>query len=66
MPRPVWCIKHGDWVRAVEPSRIDTRGRAYLTEGVRPGVVMMERFYFPESYDKSHEEHQRAAGASAT
>lgn len=45
-------IEHGDWVR-LWSRRGETRGRAYLTEGVRPGVVMMERFYFPESYDET-------------
>ena len=45
-------IEHGDWVR-LWSRRGETRGRAYLTEGVRPGVVMMERFYFPESFDET-------------
>ena len=45
-------VAHGDWVE-LSSRRGRTRGRAYLTEGVRPGVVMMERFYFPESYDKT-------------
>ena len=45
-------IKHGDWIE-LSSRRGSTRGRAYVTAGVRPGVVMMERFYFPESYDKS-------------
>lgn len=45
-------VAHGDWVE-LSSRRGATRGRAYLTEGVRPGVVMMERFYFPESYDHS-------------
>ncbi|MCK6139963.1 molybdopterin-containing oxidoreductase family protein [Slackia exigua] len=45
-------VKHGDWVE-LSSRRGATRGRVYITEGVRPGVVMMERFYFPEAYDKS-------------
>lgn len=44
-------IEHGEWVD-LSSRRGETRGRAYLTEAVRPGMVMMERFYFPESYDK--------------
>ena len=44
-------VKHGDWVE-LSSRRGKTNGRVYITEGVRPGVVMMERFYFPESYDR--------------
>ena len=45
-------VKHGDWVEVssrrgkTERSSLHNQGRA------RPGVVMMERFYFPESYDR--------------
>ena len=48
-------VEHGDWVE-IYNSRGATNGRAYLTEGVRPGVVMMERFYFPESFDKNNKQ----------
>ena len=44
-------VKHGDWVE-LSSRRGKTSGRVYITKGVRPGVVMMERFYFPESYDR--------------
>lgn len=48
-------LSHGDWAE-LSSRRGHTQGRVYLTEGVRPGVVMMERFYFPESYDRSQKQ----------
>jgi len=40
-------IKDGDWVW-LENDRGKTRGKALVTEGIPPGVVYMERFWYPE------------------
>lgn len=45
-------IEHMEWVK-VSSRRGEIAGRAYLTEGVAPGVVWMERFWNPECYDES-------------
>ncbi len=45
-------IEHMEWVK-VSSRRGDISGRAYLTEGVNPGVVWMERFWNPECFDES-------------
>lgn len=45
-------IKNDDWVK-VESRRGAITSRAYLTEGIAPGVVWQERFWNPECYDKS-------------
>ncbi len=54
-------IEHGDWVK-VTSRRGEIAGRAYLTEGVAPGVVWMERFWNPECFDESVPAEQRTAG----
>ena len=41
-------VKTGDWVW-VESKRNKTRAVAWVTEGINPGVVYMERFWFPET-----------------
>ncbi|CDX04470.1 secreted protein [Desulfitobacterium sp. LBE] len=43
-------VSHGDWVW-VESKRGKTKGKANVTEGINPGVVYMERFWFPETLD---------------
>lgn len=45
-------VEHMDWV-TVTSRRGSISGRAYLTEGVAPNVVWMERFWNPECYDES-------------
>jgi anaerobic selenocysteine-containing dehydrogenase len=47
-------IEHRDWVK-VTSRRGEIRGRAYVTEGIAPGVLWMERFWNPECYDASQE-----------
>ena len=54
-------IEHGEWVK-VTSRRGEIAGRAYLTEGVAPGVVWMERFWNPECFDESVPAEQRTAG----
>ena len=44
----VYGIGHGDWVW-VESLRGKIRAKASLTEGIKPGVVFMERFWNPET-----------------
>ena len=47
-------IKQADWVW-VESQRGKIRARAYVTEGIDPRVVFMERFWNPETLDtKTH------------
>ncbi|WP_165248806.1 molybdopterin-containing oxidoreductase family protein [Adlercreutzia sp. ZJ141] len=48
-------IEHMDWVK-VTSRRSETHARAYLTEGVHPNTVWMERFWNPECYDASQSE----------
>ena len=45
-------IEHMDWVK-VTSRRGEVHARAYLTEGVHPKTVWMERFWNPECYDES-------------
>lgn len=45
-------IEHMDWVK-VSSRRGEVHARAYLTEGVAPRTVWMERFWNPECYDES-------------
>lgn len=45
-------ISHMDWVK-VSSRRGEVHARAYLTEGVAPRTVWMERFWNPECYDES-------------
>lgn len=45
-------IEHMDWVK-VTSRRGEVHARAYLTEGVNPRTVWMERFWNPECFDAS-------------
>lgn len=54
-------VEHMDWVK-VSSRRGEIHGRAYLTEGVHPGVVWMERFWNPECYDESVPADKQTAG----
>jgi len=45
-------IAQWDWVK-ITSRRGDIRARAYLTEGVNPNTVWMERFWNPECFDAS-------------
>lgn len=45
-------IAHMDWVK-VSSRRGETHARAYITEGVNPRTVFMERFWNPECFDES-------------
>lgn len=45
-------IEHGDWVK-LSSRRGSTHGKAYVTEGVAPGVIVQERFWNPECFDSS-------------
>ena len=45
-------IEHMDWVK-VTSRRGEVHARAYLTEGMHPKTVWMERFWNPECYDAS-------------
>ena len=45
-------IEHMDWVK-VTSRRGEVHARAYLTEGVHPKTVWMERFWNPECFDAS-------------
>lgn len=48
-------IEHMDWVK-VTSRRGEIHARAYLTEGVNPRVVWMERFWNPECFDESQKQ----------
>ena len=48
-------IEHMDWVKLTS-RRGEIHGRAYVTEGIAPGVLWMERFWNPECYDASQKE----------
>ena len=54
-------IEHGEWVK-VTSRRGTISGRAYLTEGVAPHVIWMERFWNPECFDESVPAEKRTAG----
>ena len=45
-------IKHMDWGK-ISSRRGEAHARAYLTEGIHPQTVWMERFWNPECYDES-------------
>lgn len=45
-------IEHHDWVKLIS-RRGTAMGRAYLTEGIAPGVIRQERFWFPECFDET-------------
>ena len=47
-------IAHRDWVK-ITSRRGEIHGRAYVTEGIAPGVLWMERFWNPECFDASQE-----------
>ena len=47
-------IEHMDWVK-VSSRRGSISARAFLTEGINPRVVWMERFWNPECFDSSQE-----------
>ena len=54
-----------DWVK-VTSRRGEVHARAYLTEGVHPKTVWMERFWNPGVLRRVSGEPDRPAGASAT
>ncbi len=54
-------IEHMDWVK-VTSRRGSTHGRAYLSEGIHPQYVWMERFWNPECFDDTVPEDQQTAG----
>ena len=54
-------ISHMDWVK-VTSRRGEIHGRAYITEGVAPGVIWMERFWNPECYDETIPEEKQNGG----
>lgn len=54
-------IEHMDWVK-VTSRRGEVHARAYLTEGVAPGTVWMERFWNPECFDASQSAENYSAG----
>ena len=43
-------IEHLDWVK-ITSRRGSSHARAYLTEGIAPGVLITERFWNPECFD---------------
>ena len=43
-------IEHFDWVK-ITSRRGSSHARAYLTEGIAPGVLITERFWNPECFD---------------
>ena len=45
-------IEHMDWVK-VTSRKGSMRARAYLTQGIAPGVLITERFWNPECFDES-------------
>ena len=47
-------IAHRDWVK-ITSRRGEIRGRAFVTEGIAPGMLWMERFWNPECFDASQE-----------
>lgn len=48
-------IEHQQWV-SISSRRGTISARAYLTEGVAPNVVWMERYWNPECFDESQKE----------
>lgn len=47
-------IGHLDWVK-VTSRRGSMRARAYLTQGIAPGVLISERFWNPECFDDTQD-----------
>lgn len=47
-------IEHLDWVK-VTSRRGSMRARAYLTQGIAPGVLISERFWNPECFDDTQQ-----------
>lgn len=47
-------IEHLDWVK-VTSRRGSMRARAYLTQGIAPGVLISERFWNPECFDDTQD-----------
>ena len=47
-------IEHLDWVK-ITSRRGSSHARAYLTQGIAPGVLITERFWNPECYDATQE-----------
>lgn len=47
-------IEHLDWVK-ISSRRGSSNARAYLTQGIAPGVLLTERFWNPECFDETQE-----------
>lgn len=47
-------IEHLDWVK-ITSRRGSSNARAYLTQGITPGVLITERFWNPECFDETQE-----------
>lgn len=47
-------IEHLDWVK-ITSRRGSSNARAYITEGIAPGVLITERFWNPECFDETQE-----------
>ena len=47
-------IEHLDWVK-ITSRRGSSNARAYLTQGIAPGVLITERFWNPECFDETQE-----------
>ena len=47
-------IEHLDWVK-ITSRRGSSTARAYLTQGIAPGVLITERFWNPECFDETQE-----------
>lgn len=47
-------IEHLDWVK-ITSRRGSSNARAYLTQGIAPGVLITERFWNPEFFDETQE-----------
>lgn len=47
-------IEHLDWVK-ITSRRGSSNARAYLTQGIAPGVLITERFWSPECFDETQE-----------
>ena len=52
--RSEYGIEHLDWVK-ITSRRGSSHARAYLTQGIAPGVLITERFWNPECYDSTQE-----------
>ena len=47
-------IEHLDWVK-ITSRRGSSHARAYLTQGIAPGVLITERFWNPECFDATQD-----------